>query len=395
MSQHFDDAPVKGWCPGALRPMMSGDGLIIRIRPHAGRLARDQLIGLSRAALEFGNGWIDLTSRANLQIRGVHADHHQPLLDALSALQLLDDTPIREARRNVICAPLYQKGDLTHRLYQALLPRLLDLPVLPAKMGIAIDTGKAPVLQAISADFRFERGADERELILRADGLGRGRVVREDQAVARLIDLMTWFCDTGGPASKRMARHVRHCSPPEVWSTHVPRRAGGPLAPGITGGFHIFGVPFGQINAARLLEVVQDSQASGLRLTPWRMIVLEQPRPFEAPDLITCPDDPRLRIRACPGKPFCAAATVETRALASRLAPYLQALLSASAQQVGLHVSGCSKGCTHPAAAAVTLTGRDGVFDLVQNGAPWETPQDTALGGEDIVKILEKYALRL
>ena len=23
---------VRGWCPGALRPMMSGDGLVLRIR---------------------------------------------------------------------------------------------------------------------------------------------------------------------------------------------------------------------------------------------------------------------------------------------------------------------------------------------------------------------------
>ena len=26
----------KGWCPGALRPMQSGDGLLLRVRPKAG-----------------------------------------------------------------------------------------------------------------------------------------------------------------------------------------------------------------------------------------------------------------------------------------------------------------------------------------------------------------------
>ncbi len=25
---------IKGWCPGALRPMQSGDGLVVRIRPR-------------------------------------------------------------------------------------------------------------------------------------------------------------------------------------------------------------------------------------------------------------------------------------------------------------------------------------------------------------------------
>ena len=31
---------IKGWCPGALRPMQSGDGLVVRIRPPTGRLTR-------------------------------------------------------------------------------------------------------------------------------------------------------------------------------------------------------------------------------------------------------------------------------------------------------------------------------------------------------------------
>jgi precorrin-3B synthase len=27
---------IKGWCPGALRPMASGDGLVLRIRARTG-----------------------------------------------------------------------------------------------------------------------------------------------------------------------------------------------------------------------------------------------------------------------------------------------------------------------------------------------------------------------
>ena len=32
---------VYGWCPGALRPMMSGDGLVVRIRAPLGRLTSE------------------------------------------------------------------------------------------------------------------------------------------------------------------------------------------------------------------------------------------------------------------------------------------------------------------------------------------------------------------
>ena len=57
---------VKGWCPGAHRPMMSGDGLVVRVRPFRAELSSDQAHGLCDLAERFGNGTLDLTSRANL-----------------------------------------------------------------------------------------------------------------------------------------------------------------------------------------------------------------------------------------------------------------------------------------------------------------------------------------
>ena len=56
---------VKGWCPGALRPMLSGDGLVVRVRPRGGRLAAEQVAGIAALSARHGNGLIDLSSRAN------------------------------------------------------------------------------------------------------------------------------------------------------------------------------------------------------------------------------------------------------------------------------------------------------------------------------------------
>ena len=36
MNAILQQPAVRGWCPGALRPMESGDGLIVRLRPRAG-----------------------------------------------------------------------------------------------------------------------------------------------------------------------------------------------------------------------------------------------------------------------------------------------------------------------------------------------------------------------
>ena len=50
---------IKGWCPGALRPMPSGDGLLVRIRPWCGAFTLEQAAGLSDIAARLGNGHID------------------------------------------------------------------------------------------------------------------------------------------------------------------------------------------------------------------------------------------------------------------------------------------------------------------------------------------------
>ncbi|MEM6306631.1 MAG: cobalamin biosynthesis protein CobG, partial [Pseudomonadota bacterium] len=90
---------IKGWCPGALRPMMSGDGLIVRIRPPLGWVSQQQVLGLCDIADTQGNGTIDLTSRANLQMRGVR--DHDAVVAALGDLNLIDPDPVTEAKRNI------------------------------------------------------------------------------------------------------------------------------------------------------------------------------------------------------------------------------------------------------------------------------------------------------
>jgi precorrin-3B synthase len=39
-----------------------------------------------------------------------------------------------------------------------------------------------------------------------------------------------------------------------------------------------------------------------------------------------------------------------------------------------IHISGCEKGCAHPQAAAVTLTGRNGRYDLIRNDVASGSP---------------------
>ena len=115
---------VKGWCPGALRPMLSGDGYVVRVRPRLAELSAAQALGLCAAAEEYGAGLIDLTNRANLQVRGVQPAALTDLLAALTDLGLVDADVATETRRNILTAPTWAEGGDTHRLTGELLARL-------------------------------------------------------------------------------------------------------------------------------------------------------------------------------------------------------------------------------------------------------------------------------
>ena len=78
------------------------------------------------------------------------------------------------------------------------------------------------------------------------------------------------------------------------------------------------------------------------------------------PWLITDPADPRLRVIACTGAPGCVQAHQATRDLARTLAPFVP-------KGTMLHVSGCAKGCAHPAPAPYVLVGKSEGFGFGQN----------------------------
>ncbi|MEJ7935468.1 cobalamin biosynthesis protein CobG [Sphingobium sp. AN558] len=341
---------VKGWCPDAWRPMQAGDGLLVRVKPRLGRLTRAQVLGLCEAAVTCGNGLIDMTRRANLQLRGVSEAGWPSLLDRLIALDLLDADPAREQRRAILVAPDWQTGDDSHRIAGELLARLDELPALPGKIGFVIDAGRASILVGEAGDFRIERGRGDR-LILRADGRVTGVAVAEGAEVDGLIALARWFVDSGGAGAGRMVRHEA-ALPDWAQGDIPPTPTAAPIAPGPHALGTAYGLPFGRVEAHVLAQAMQGDAA---RITPWRVLLIEGTAAQDIDGLIADPADPLLHVDACPGAPACPQASVETRDLARRLAPHIDG---------HLHVSGCAKGCAHGGGADVTLTGRDGLFDL-------------------------------
>jgi precorrin-3B synthase len=377
----MSDFKIKGWCPSALRPMRSGDGLVARVRPYGGRISWAQAKGIAELSMRHGNGLIDLTGRANLQIRGVCEESHASLVAELARLGLVDADAQIESQRNILVAPFWIEGDDTQSLAEELECALAARPLsLPEKFGFAVDCGSTRMFASAPADIRFERDTSD-ELMVRADGAPLGRAVARAEAIHVALSLAEWFVASGGVKNGRgrMAAHIAAGTklPDALAGDARPVPASGPQVPGLGAGGALIGLAFGQLQG-KTLEYLAEL-VPGLRMTPWRMILAEGLQAMPEHDgLVMRGDDPLLRIVACTGAPACPEARVETREFAAALAPYLSANLR-------LHVSGCAKGCAHPQASATTLVGTNKGFDLIRNGSARDMP---TLRGLDPATIL-------
>lgn len=356
---------VKGWCPGALRPMLSGDGYVVRLRPHGGRLTREQGLAIAHAARDHGNGVIELTSRANLQLRGISEESHPLMIRDLQPHGLIDADTETETRRNIIVTPFADQMayDLAADLEIALAASTLPLP---AKFGFAVDTGPQRVLSEAPADIRLERGTYG--LILRAEGMTTGAPLK---SASEAVALAKWFLDQGGAVENRgrMAGLIARGVVP-VGASEIPVPAIDPHGPGIVSQGILVGFEFGGMEPEHLIKL---SEIGALRLTPWRMVLIEgADKPPDIPGLIVTPDDPRLLLHTCAGAPRCPQAHTNTHALIRTLAPFLPA------GQI-LHVSGCEKGCGWPHPADLTVTATPTGFDLIRNGRAFDIPEHTGL----------------
>src|SRR5262249_34177373 len=321
------------------------------------------------------------TGRANLQIRGVCEDSHEPLIVGLAQLGLIDADARTETQRNILVTPFWAEGDYTQSLVgeleRALAARRLGLP---QKFGFAVDCGSTRMLTSAPADMRIERYAVG-QLVVAADGNPRGRAAARSEAIHVAISLAEWFVASGGARDGRgrMAAYIAAGAklPDALADGARPSPAAASQAPGLRTVGALIGLVFGQLQSATLEFLA--GLAPGLRMTPWRMILVEGLRAMPEHDgLVMRGDDPLLRIVACTGAPACPEARAETRSFAASLASHLPA-------DRRLHVSGCAKGCAHPRASALTLVGTDEGFDLIHNGSARDVP---TLRGLDPTTIL-------
>lgn len=418
---------IKGWCPGALRPMPSGDGLLLRAKAIGPRLTAEQAQEIAAISSWCGNGLVDLSQRAQLQLRGIGETSLQPALSRLERIGLLARDIATESVLNFIAPPLagldesalVDTWDILARFVGEMTDR--SLHALPGKFGFLVDDGGALGLANVTTDIRLEacRESGETRIAVVADGARDSAfIVPAERAVETAIVLARAFLSLRREREfelRRMRFLVRELGVAalarEAGLKPVPYRSTRPA----TRASRIFGAQtagrcrFAGIGAANgrwrasdiaFLGALAASDGIGeLRLTPWRAILLpcasedaarEMTRIAAGRDLVVDADDPRLAIVACPGAPECPQAGGETRTHEIRLAPLARRL---TPEGVGLHISGCAKGCAMPSPAPVTLVVRDTGFDLVDNGRACDASSLTGLGVDEAEEALRARIL--
>ncbi|AHI26892.1 precorrin-3B synthase [Komagataeibacter xylinus] len=390
---------IRGWCPGLHTPMEAADGWLARVRPPLGRLSATQARQVARAAATHGNGLIELTSRGNLQLRGLTPDSARAFARDMLAAGLASNDAATEARRGLLLSPLAgidpdaapDAPDVIRAL-DAALAAAGTLRGLPAKFVIAVECGGHIPAGTLRADI-VARATDTGWMVAcgdRALACAGADVARMTVALAHALAAMK-------PASRPLRDpalgRAAFARMGMVDTTAAPSaRPDRPVLAGPLPG-HAMGVmlPPGPIAAGMLDDIAQWCDRHGnahMRIAPWRAIVLEQcDTPPALPGLLTQADDPRLRIWACIGTQGCACATRDVIADAHALAPDLP-------PGVSLHVSGCAKGCAHPAPADITLVAGPGGYGLCPHGRADNTPVDIGLSLAQIHPIVRGWSRR-
>ena len=102
-------ARVLGICPTIDSPIKSNDGYLIRFRPKYGYLSSKQLSILADAISSFGSNFIELTSRANITVRGLQKKHLEQLSNFLNQAGIINAAEKKENISNIIYSPFSTK----------------------------------------------------------------------------------------------------------------------------------------------------------------------------------------------------------------------------------------------------------------------------------------------
>jgi precorrin-3B synthase len=367
-------------CPGILALHTAADGQLARVRLPGGRLAPAALEVVADLAAVLGNGIIELTSRASLQVRGLAPGDAAVVADRLWAVGLLP-SPAHDRVRNILASPVAGRAPAslaaTDDLVAALDRGLCADPLLaglPGRLLFAVDDGSATLGRQRCDVALVAEGRDAFRLSLA--GM-RTTLVAEEGGAAELalaaarafLELAgdAWRVDDLADGAPRLAQRLGG----DVLGTQ-PARGRTLAVGGLTqrdGRVAVTALPrLGRLDCATAARLATLGE---LRLSPWRTLtIVDVPAP-RAPalldelaelGLVVSADSGWHGLSACAGYGACARASVDVREAAAQRA------LARGPGSPAEHWAACERGCGRPPGAPVSVVATCGAVAVERCG---------------------------
>ncbi|MBE9219273.1 precorrin-3B synthase [Dolichospermum flos-aquae] len=401
-------------CPGLFYNTLAQDGFLCRLRIPGGMINSQQFEAIADISDHYGGGYIDITNRANIQIREIKQGINIQVLEKLQALGLASTNASVDHIRNIMTSPT--AGIDTQELidtrplvkaWEKYITAHSHLSQLSAKFSVCFDGGGKISLkdrpndiilaaELINSNIHWrlylsygEKGEPAKDT---------GILLKPVETIAVLAALAETYLkhiDINNRCKPRLREIINHITiekylhqvkeelEPNTFnfefnlekpSLCVSASLREENLIGIhsqkQSGLYYIGIvlPLGRLETYQIRGLANLAKRYGddnIRLTPWQNLILsdipqnqiiEVEKEITNLDLNYSPTDIKSFLVACSGKRGCAAAATETKDDALDLAKYLENLMILDCS-VNIHFSGCSKSCAQHTQADITLLG--------------------------------------
>lgn len=397
-------------CPGLFYTTSAQDGFLYRLRIPGGIMNHQQFTAIADIADNYGQGYIDITNRANIQIREIKQSIRIEVLSHLQALGLGSTNAKIDHIRNIMTSPTagIDREELldTRPLvkgWEEYIHSHSQLSELSAKFSVCFDGGGKVAVKYQPNDIILAAELINSNVYLRLylsygekgePAKDTGILLQPEEIIQVLAALAQTYLnhiDTNNHPKSRLREIINNITienylqqvkenlnldifditKKTLYTSTTPddinhigihsQRQPGLYYMGIV-------LPLGRLETWQIRSLANIAKRYGgdnIRLTPWQNLLLTDipkhqiiPVEKEISDLglNSSPTNIKSFLVACSGKRGCARSATETKDDAINLAKHLEHFMILDSP-VNIHFSGCSKSCAQHTQADITLLG--------------------------------------
>ncbi|MBE9207452.1 precorrin-3B synthase [Nostoc sp. LEGE 06077] len=397
-------------CPGLFYATSAQDGILSRLRIPGGILNSQQCQAIAEIADNYGGGYVDVTNRANLQIREISQGINNEVLQQLQSLGLGSPNSAVDHIRNIMTSPtagidpaeLIDTRPLV-KSWDDYIAAHPELSGLSAKFSVCFDGGGKVAVSDRLNDMLLKAELIDNQVYLRLHlsfikskpPIDTEIILLPEQCLSVLAALADVYLQHTDTHSKRKLRlqavinslgwenylqqveqqltfALRRCEKfipkpsleNQANSWHIgihPQRQQGLFYLGVV-------LPLGRLESLQIRRLGDLAAKYGngtIRLTPWQnLLITDIPQEWVVEvesDIANLGLDSAVTnikgaLVACSGTRGCAASATDTKGHALVLADYLETRVRLD-RPINIHFSGCEKSCAQHHNGDITLLG--------------------------------------